>query len=130
MTLLKFIGRETEMARLKGLLNSRCASLLVVRGKRRIGKSRLLAEFGKEIRSFFFTGIPPTPKTTAQSQRNEFTNQLERLGLPGIKPDDWGNIFWHLSKFTAKGPVLLVFDEISWMGQKDPDFLGKLKAFN
>lgn len=128
MTLSKFIGREAEMTRLKGLLSSRSASLIVVRGRRRIGKSRLLAEFGKEIRSLFFSGIPPAPKTTAQSQRNEFTYQLERAGLPGIKPDDWGNIFWHLSKYTAKGPVLMVFDEISWMGQKDPDFLGKLKT--
>ena len=53
---------------------------------------------------------------------------LERAGLPGIKPDDWGNIFWHLSKYTAEGPVLIVFDEISWMGEKDPNFLGKLKT--
>ncbi|NGX62166.1 MAG: hypothetical protein K940chlam9_01660 [Chlamydiae bacterium] len=124
----KFVGRETEMARLKGLLMSRSASLIVVRGRRRIGKSRLLSEFGREKRSLFFSGIPPTPKTTAQSQRNEFSIQLERAGLPGIKPDDWGNIFWHLSKHTAKGSFLIVFDEISWMGDKDPDFLGKLKT--
>jgi hypothetical protein len=128
MSLSKFIGREAEMSRLKGLLSARSASLIVVRGRRRIGKSRLLAEFGKEIRSLFFSGIPPTRKTTAQSQRNEFTYQLERAGLPGIKPDDWGNIFWHLSKYTAEGPVLIVFDEISWMGEKDPNFLGKLKT--
>lgn len=128
MNLSKFIGREAEMARLKGLLTSRSASLIVVRGRRRIGKSRLLAEFGKEIRSLFFSGIPPAKKTTAQSQRNEFTHQLERAGLPGIKPDDWGNIFWHLSKYTSEDPVLIVFDEISWMGEKDPDFLGKLKT--
>ncbi len=128
MSLSKFIGREAEMARLKGLLTSRSASLIVVRGRRRIGKSRLLAEFGKEIRSLFFSGIPPARKTTAQSQRNEFTYQLERAGLPDIKPDDWGNIFWHLSKYTADGPVLIVLDEISWMGEKDPDFLGKLKT--
>lgn len=128
MSLSKFIGREAEMARLKGLLTSRSASLIVVRGRRRIGKSRLLSEFGKELRSLFFSGIPPAPKTTAQSQRNEFAYQLERTGLPGIKPDDWGNMFWHLSKYTADGPVLIVFDEISWMGQKDPNFLGKLKT--
>ena len=71
MSLSKFIGREAEMTRLKGLLSSRSASLIVVRGRRRIGKSRLLAEFGKEMRSLFFSGIPPAKKTTAQSQRND-----------------------------------------------------------
>ena len=123
-----FIGRENEMARLKGLFKKNSASLIVVRGRRRIGKSRLLAEFGKEMKSFFFSGIPPMNKKTAQAQREEFANQLEREGLPGIKPDDWGNMFWHLSKHTKEGHILIVFDEISWMGGKDPNFLGKLKT--
>jgi len=128
MALSKFIGREGELSRLKGLLGNRSASLIVVRGRRRIGKSRLLAEFGKEMRSLFFSGIPPAKKTTAQSQRDEFAYQIERAGLPSSKADDWGNLFWHLSKHTTKGRVLIVFDEISWMGGKDPDFLGKLKT--
>ncbi|MEI6243263.1 MAG: ATP-binding protein [Chlamydiota bacterium] len=123
----KFIGRETEMSRLKGLLKKNSASLIVVRGRRRIGKSRLLVEFGKEMKSFFFTGTPPNRKTTAQLQRDEFARQLSRVELPGINPDDWGNIFWHLSKHTQQGRVLIVFDEISWMGSKDSEFLGKLK---
>ncbi|NGX61002.1 MAG: hypothetical protein K940chlam9_00480 [Chlamydiae bacterium] len=124
----QFVGREPEMARLKSLLSSRSANLIVVRGRRRIGKSRLLTEFGKEIKSTYFSGNPPMQKTTAQSQRDVFVRQLERVGIPGVKPDDWGNIFWHLSKYTEKGKVLIVFDEISWMGGKDPQFLGHLKT--
>lgn len=123
-----FIGRETEMSRLKALLSKRSASLIVVRGRRRIGKSRLLAEFGREMKSFFFSGNPPERKTTAQSQRDVFANQLERAGIAGIKADNWGNLFWHLSNHTQKGPILIVFDEISWMGGKDHEFLGQLKT--
>ncbi|MCX6990967.1 MAG: ArsR family transcriptional regulator [Chlamydiae bacterium] len=128
MTISPFIGREPEMERLKGLLTKRSSSLIVVRGRRRIGKSRLLAEFGKEMKSFFFSGMPPVLKMNAQLQREEFANQIERAGLPGVKADDWGNLFWALSKHTEKGKVLIVFDEISWMGGKDPTFLGKLKT--
>ena len=124
----QFIGREPEMGRLRSLLDKKSASLVVVRGRRRIGKSRLLSEFGKEMTSFFFSGNPPAPKTTALSQRVLFARQLERAGVPGINPDDWGNLFWHLSKHTKKGRVLIVFDEISWMGAKDPHFLGQLKT--
>lgn len=122
-----FIGRDAEMERLEGLLKKRSASLIVVRGRRRIGKSRLLAEFGKEMKSFFFTGTPPSRKTTAQLQRDEFVRQLSRAGVPGVHPDDWGNMFWHLSKHTDRGRILIVFDEISWMGSKESEFLGKLK---
>ena len=123
-----FIGRETEIHRLKGLLGKKSASLIVVRGRRRIGKSRLLTEFGKEIKSFFFSGNPPVRGITAQSQREIFSNQLHIAGVPSIKPDNWGSLFWHLSKHTQEGRILIVFDEISWMGGKDPNFLGELKT--
>ena len=119
MGLSKFIGREAELSRLKGLLHAKAASLIVVRGRRRIGKSRLLAEFGKDMRSLFFFGLPPARNRTAQWQRDEFSYQLERSGLPGVKPDDWGNLFWHLSKYTDEGRVLIVLDERSWMGGKN-----------
>lgn len=123
-----FIGREIEMERLRGLLNKKSASLIVVRGRRRIGKSRLLAEFGKGMRSLFFSGNPPVRGITALSQRELFVDQLRRAGIPGIKSDNWGDLFWHLSKHTQEGQVLIVLDEISWMGGKDPLFLGQLKT--
>ncbi|MBM3192124.1 MAG: ATP-binding protein, partial [Chlamydiae bacterium] len=103
MTLSPFIGREREMERLKSLLDKRSASLIVVRGRRRIGKSRLLAEFGKEMKSYFFSGLPPSPKVKAKHQREEFANQMQRMGLPAVKADDWGNLFWSLSKHTEQG---------------------------
>ena len=78
MSTAPFIGRETELARLKGLLGKKSASLIVVRGRRRIGKSRLLSEFGKDMKSFFFSGMPPVRKVNAQRQREEFANQLVR----------------------------------------------------
>ena len=62
MKTAQFVGREAEMARLKGLLSTRSANLIVVRGRRRIGKSRLLAEFGKEIKSYFFLEIHRRPR--------------------------------------------------------------------
>jgi len=45
-----------------------------------------------------------------------------------IKAEDWGDLFWHLSQSTQKGRQILVFDEINWMGSRDPTFLGKLKT--
>ncbi len=125
----RFIGRQAELARLQGLLSKQSSSLVVVRGRRRIGKSRLLKEFGKQMKSFFFSGLPPSSnkKTTDADQKKEFVNQLQQQGIPGVNPDDWSNLFWHLAQCTREGRVLIVFDEISWMGSKDSNFLGKLK---
>ncbi len=125
----QFIGREWEMTKLQEFIHKRSASLIVVRGRRRIGKSRLLKEFGKQMKSFFFSGLPPKLKkpVTSRSQRKEFASQLEQQGIPGVDFSDWSHLFWHLAQHTKEGRVLIVLDEISWMGSKDEDFLGKLK---
>ncbi len=124
-----FLDRERELTLLKGQLEKKTARLIVIRGRRRIGKSRLVEEFSKAsgIRTLTFSGLLPVKKTTAQSQRQEFVRQMKVLGIPGVSPDDWGNIFWQLAQHTSSGKVMIFLDEISWMGTKDFDFLGKLK---
>lgn len=123
----KFIGRKHELEALKRFIKKKTASLIVVRGRRRIGKSRLIEEFAKPYKFYSFSGIPLTEKTTAQSQRDEFASQLNKQGLPKVKADDWNDLFWALADKVAKGKVIILLDEISWMGSLDHDFLGKLK---
>ena len=95
----KFVGRRLEYERLSSLLRKKSASLVVVKGRRRIGKSRLLAEFGHKLKTHTFTGLPPSKDTTAQLQREEFRNQLEQtLGLHGLSADDWSGLFWNLAR--------------------------------
>jgi AAA+ ATPase superfamily predicted ATPase len=124
-----FHGRQRELKILRRLLTKRSASLVVLKGRRRIGKSRLAEEFVKPLKSYTFVGLPPEKKLTAKMQRAEFVKQMQRmLGLPGLKTDDWSDIFWHLAAQVSEGQVVIVLDEINWMGNKDPTFLGKLKT--
>lgn len=124
----EFVGRQQELKLLKDLLDKRSSSLVVVYGRRRIGKSRLVEEFGKGSVFFSFAGLAPQEDTTIQSQLNEFYQQAKRqLSLKVDSFTDWGDAFHELSKHVSSGQVILFFDEISWMGDKDPDFLGKLK---
>lgn len=123
-----FVGRKRELDGLESLLAKKSASLVVIRGRRRIGKSRLVDKFSEGKPYLVLTGLPPEKETTAQSQRDEFARQLaEKLGLPGLKADDWGDLFTMLARSIPKGRFILLLDEITWMGSKDPAFLGKLK---
>lgn len=125
----QFIGRDILLDKLSGLLALGTAKLIVLKGRRRIGKSRLLAEFGKKFKkAIIFSGLPPEPGITAAMQRQEFADQLQReFGIRGIKTDDWSDLFWHLSEHTQVGRTLIVLDEITWMAQDDVTFLPKLK---
>ena len=49
-----FFGREHELQILNNLLSKRTASLVVIKGRRRVGKSRLAEEFSKRLTSYVF----------------------------------------------------------------------------
>lgn len=123
-----FIGRRPELEKLQRLKSKKTASLVVMRGRRRIGKSRLASEFAKNLKFYQFSGLAPDPKISAQDQRNEFALQLsQQTGLPQLRVEDWTTLFQLLAEKVASGTVVILFDEITWMAHDDPTFLGKLK---
>ena len=124
----QFIGRQEELALLRGLFEKDSASLAVIYGRRRIGKSRLVEEFGRQMRMITFSGLPPQPHTTLQSQLDEFSQQMSRqFNIPKLFFSEWGDAFNELARQTKNGQIIIFLDEITWLGSCDPDFLGKLK---
>lgn len=123
-----FVGRRSELNKLHELKNRNVASLVVIKGRRRIGKSRLVEEFSKGKRIYSFSGLPPQKGLTDQDQRHEFNRKLDAYFQHSLlTPTDWADLFTEFSKHVKTGPVIIFFDEISWMAQGDPTFLGKLK---
>ncbi len=127
-----FIGRKSELERLEALYKKKRPSIVVVKGRRRIGKSRLIKEFAKRTRSktfWSFAGLAPEDGISLQDQRDNFARQLAlMLKIPPMTFQDWSDAFEHLSLHIKSGDIIL-FDEISWMGSKDPIFIPKLKAW-
>lgn len=125
----RFIGRKDELKKLQDIALLKKASFIIVKGRRRIGKSRLIKEFSKNFDAFYsFSGLAPDKHTTQKHQRDEFVRQMSRLfNIPVAQYDDWSDIFWALGDRLKKGKILLLFDEISWMGSKDSTFLAKIK---
>ena len=125
-----FVGRNNELQRLKDLSKSGRACLVVIKGRRRIGKSRLAEEFGKAKTFLPFSGLSPVKGVTAQDQRDAFAQELTTLfRLPPFTFTNWSDAFAHLSRHLTKKPTVILFDEISWMGSKDPTFIPKLKVW-
>jgi AAA+ ATPase superfamily predicted ATPase len=125
-----FVGRETELRHLEDLSKSGRACLAVIKGRRRIGKSRLAEEFGKNKTFLSFSGLAPVKGVTAQNQRDAFARELATLfHLPPFTTTDWSDAFAHLSRHLTDKPTVILFDEISWMGSKDPTFTSKLKVW-
>ncbi len=72
-----FIGRERELKLLTALFEKEKASLVVCRGRRRIGKSTLIQQFGKQSERFLeFQSLPPRDGVTKKDQLNAFSQQI------------------------------------------------------
>jgi hypothetical protein len=62
---INFVGRDYEQNRLSTALRKKTPSLIVIKGRRRIGKSRLIKEFARGHRFYHFTGLPPEKAKTS-----------------------------------------------------------------
>ncbi|MBB71945.1 MAG: ATPase [Legionellales bacterium] len=123
-----FTGRIEEIKELNALLKKKSASIVAVKGRRRVGKSRLIEHFAKDKPFLKFTGLAPVDGMTAQDQRDEFARQLhQQTDLPQISTDNWSDLFALLAHEARSGRIIILFDEISWMAMGDPSFLPKLK---
>jgi len=126
---MPFIGRTEELAQLEKLRSKKTSSLVVVSGRRRIGKSSLIQHFGQKYKYFFnFQGLAPRAGLTKQYQLQNFSEQIsQKFNLPRIDFRDWTEAFAFLAKQVSQHETLVLLDEISWMGSSEPDFPGKLK---
>jgi len=129
---MAFVGRKVELENLKALHRKKTPGLVVVKGRRRIGKSRLIAEFASlnpQHKLWDFAGLAPQEGVTDQSQRDYFARQLaSHLKISPLTFLDWTDAFECLARHLHPGDIVLL-DEISWMGSKDPSFIPKLKAW-
>ena len=76
----------------KRAAKARRACLVVIKGRRRIGKSRLAEEFGRGKQFLSFTGLAPLKGVTGQDQRDVFSHQLAAVfRLPLQTFTDWSD---------------------------------------
>lgn len=107
-----FVGRTYELQQLTDLRKSVQARLVVIKGRRRIGKSRLVQEFVKQSKDqvfFSFSGIAPVEKVTAQDQRNTFALQLSKATRTPLQNfTDWAEALDYLSEYLPPQPTVII----------------------
>ena len=127
-----FIGRKEYLDSLGMLWNKSTASLVTCRGRRRIGKSTLIEEFAARTAEHFIEieGLPPCKGMTDRRQRRHFCQVLsDQTGCRRVAPQSWTAAFKMLDEAVSnQGRTVILLDEISWMGSRNPDFAGFLKG--
>lgn len=122
-----FVGRQNELRALAGEYSAKRSSLVVLYGRRRVGKSELLLQFLKSRPGLYFVG-----KTApAEFQRREFAREAARLiGDPLIEhlTDSWKELLSALEqRYPSDGKLVIVLDEFQWLAESAPELLGVLQ---
>ena len=110
-----FVGREEELAVLEGLYERDEFQMVVVYGRRRVGKTALLEKFAQDRRVLFFTA---REQSSAGNLRDFSDKIAEFYGLPQDMPSfaSWGQAFSFVASRESENrePMALVFDEFPY----------------
>lgn len=133
---LEFIGRSVELGLLTDLLDrvtrTGAGVLLAVRGRRQVGKSRLLEEFmtGAAAPGAFFAasrGASPDAERGAFALELAGSDLAAAEGFAGVEFSSWDAAMRLLARGTTT-PCVVVIDELPWLLEGDSRMEGMLQT--
>ncbi len=128
---MKFVDRNMELG-LLGELNGRAgAQLVVLYGRRRIGKTRLLSHWLGQQHAHHFYWMATQTSTT--NQLRGFSQALLSFLQPGVRLDptfsyaSWGAAFDVLQQVAQDERLIVVIDEFTYLLQADAEIASLLQ---
>lgn len=125
------IGRKYEFELLEAALASNESELIIVYGRRRVGKTFLVNQFFENQFTFKFTGVYNQPKSV---QLERFASQMEEYsGQSYDAPDNWFKAFdllkQHLKAVKTDGKKSVFIDEMPWLDTDGSNFVAAFEQF-
>jgi len=123
-----FIGREYELKRLSSIGESNEPAIIVVYGRRRVGKTELIEQAFRERNILKFEGIEGQPeKKQMQNVLQQLSEYAEEPWLAKVNITSWTEMFKIIAGFVKQGIWTLYFEEIQWLANYKDDFISELK---
>jgi AAA+ ATPase superfamily predicted ATPase len=126
---IMFVGRRHELDLIQQCLSDRAkAQLIVLYGRRRVGKSTLIRQsVSNETRVLYFEGIEGE---STDVQIAQFLDDLAlQTGRVRLGARTWREVFQGIGELVASGRWVLVFDEFPWMGAGRTSIVSQLKLY-
>ena len=127
----QFIGRERELADVNAEFSARRPSLVVVYGRRRIGKSTLLQHVAAECQSasVYFQATKLEEKMNLDAFKAEVVQALgQDPVLDGLS--DWSSVLYWLARAAETRPGLIVIlDEFPYISENEQALPSVIQKF-
>jgi hypothetical protein len=126
-----FINREYELNHLEEEYSKDTARFVVLYGRRRIGKTALIEEFGKNKKDFiYYLADQQTEIQQIESFKQQIYEYTHDDFLQKTRFDNWDQFFSYLTKIMPADKSLIIgIDEITYIIKSTPAFLSILQKY-
>lgn len=123
-----FIGRKKELSALQSRYESPGFQMVVMYGRRRVGKSTLIQHFIQGKKAIFYTAIRSGLQRNVELLGNRVIENLAPH-MPGISFANIDQIFTFLTAACQHERIILVIDEFPYLAEQDPAILSILQKY-
>lgn len=123
-----FKGRAEEQDRLRALASTGQAKLVVVYGRRRVGKTELIEQTLADRRLLKFEGLERQSKSKQLAHfANTLASYLQEPIIAKTKFSSWIEAFQFLAKHIAHGEWTLYLEELQWLANYQNELVSAFK---
>lgn len=118
----KFIDREHEMETLNSEYKRDGSSLVIVYGRRRVGKTTLITEFIKDKNALFFLASQEPETQNRNLFKDKAAEFIDSDLLRNANVSDWDTIFKAIAETQFESKPIVIIDEFQYIGKSNEAF--------
>lgn len=117
-----FVDREQEMATLQSEYDRDGSALVVLYGRRRVGKTTLISEFIKNKKALFFLASEESESQNRLAFQEKAADFLNSDLLKNVEVKSWDVLFRAIMDTHFDSKPVIVLDEFQYLGKSNPAF--------
>ena len=118
----KFIDRQMEMNTLQSEYECNGSALVIMYGRRRVGKTTLISEFIKDKKALFFLASEESEAQNRAAFKDKAAEFIDSELLRSAEVKNWDVIFQAIMAAPFESKPVIVIDEFQYIGKSNPAF--------
>lgn len=118
----QFVDRELEMETLQNEYDRDGSALVVLYGRRRVGKTTLISEFIKDKKALFFLASEEAEAQNRNAFKEKVAEFINSDLLRGADIKSWDVLFKAIMDTPFDSKPVIVLDEFQYLGKANPAF--------
>ena len=118
----QFVDRELEMETLQNEYERDGSALVVLYGRRRVGKTTLISEFIKDKKALFFLASEEAEAQNRNAFREKVAEFIDSDLLRSADIKNWDVLFKSIMDTPSESKPVIVLDEFQYLGKANPAF--------